>query len=310
MNSGFSISELPETFELHLFLALYETRTVKAAGERMYRSPSSVSMRLKQLESKLGRPLFHRTGRILEPTADAEALVRYSHDILALLREAQQLFHDRADTSLLIGAMDSTAAARLPLVLEEFRRQDPSVRFTLKTGTSLDMARWVRQSELDVAFVADAHRPSYTDALAYRPVFREELVIVSPPNYRPIHSAIDVGDEPVLAFGEGCIYRERLLEWYEASNIEPNVAMDVGSYGAILSSVAAGVGIAMVPRSIIALYGQQESLKVHSLDPRDGLSITSMVWPRKRRHTDAISLLLDTALNIASRTNNVADAPE
>lgn len=158
----------------------------------------------------------------MEPTADAEALVRYSHNILALLQEALQVFQDRAGINLRIGAMDSTAAARLPPVLEEFRRQDPNVKFTLKTGTSLDIARCVSQSELDVAFVADAHRPSYTNALAYRPVFREELVIISPPNYRPIHSAIDVGGEPVLAFGEGCIYRERLLEWYGASNIEPN----------------------------------------------------------------------------------------
>lgn len=308
MNAAYSISELPEICEIHIFIALYETRKVKTASERLYRSPSSISMRLKQLETKLGRKLFRRTGRMLQPTADGELLVRYSHEILDTVHEAKQAFATSDPAPLLIGSMDSTATARLPSVLQRFCSHNPEIRFVLKTGTSHDMADLVSQCELDVAFVADAHR-SYTEALAYRPVFREELVIIAPENHRQINSAEDVQDATVLTFGEGCIYRERLFEWYQASNIEPNVVMDVWSYGAIFSSVAAGMGIAMVPQSIFDQHGNQMPISVHKLDPQIAISVTSMVWPRKRKLTRAISSFLEhaDAFTDTSYTNSVKD---
>lgn len=302
MSSGFKISELPELFELHLFLALYETRTVKAAAERLHRSPSAVSMRLKGLEAKLGRTLFERTGRQLQPTADGELLASYSHEILAKVCDTKEAFQRCGSTRVEIGAMDSTAAARLGPVLYALRSQYSDISFSLRTGTSCEMARRVSESTLDVAFVADAHRP-YTQPLDHRPVFREELVIVSPPGRRGIRSADDVREEVVLAFGEGCVYRERLFEWYRASNIEPPVVMDVWSYSAILSSVASGTGIAMVPLSTLGLYRCAQSIAVHRLDPRDALSVTSMVWPRRRPHSRAISALLDHALSAACMTS-------
>src|SRR2546423_282524 len=81
--------------------------------------------------------------------------------------------------------------------------------------------------------------------------FTEELVLIAPKNHERILTPKDVGNRTVIAFATGCSYRRRLEAWLGRASVVPERIMEFGSYHAIVACVAAGSGIAVVPRTII-----------------------------------------------------------
>src|SRR5476651_2143646 len=112
------------------------SRLSRKKAARLHRVQSNVSARLTQLEESLGVALFHRSGRRLLITAEGSRLLEYADRLLQLAGEAEAAMRGDQQPSgkLRIGAMETTAAARLPLVLAAFHRAHPQVDLLLDTG--------------------------------------------------------------------------------------------------------------------------------------------------------------------------------
>lgn len=281
---------------LQIFKAVAETGGVTKAAARLHRVQSNVTTRVKQLEQRLGTRLFHRSRRRLVLSAEGRTLLDYAERLLRLSAEAEAaLRNDAPRGTLRIGSLESTAATRLAPLLARFHRAYPQVRLELVSGTTGALVSEVLSGELEAAFVAE---PFTAQGLQFEHAFTEELVLVTPKGLR------DIGHTPILAFAAGCSYRRRLEVWLARSGIAPERVMEYGSYHAIVACVAAGGGIAIVPRSVVRALRPEKQVAIRPL-PRDvAHARTLLVW--REGHQSSTLDALRSALLSASRPGEPA----
>ncbi len=255
---------------LEIFKTVAEQGGIAKAAGRLHRVPSNVTTRVKQLEERLGTKLFLRGHRRLVLSAEGRRLLTYADRLLHLSSEAEAALRSDAPAGALqLGALESTAATRLPPILARYHRKYPDVRLELVTGTS-------------GALVARVE-PYTGDDLEGDAAFSEELVLITPRSFRKIRSPRDVGHTTLIAFASGCSYRRRLEAWLGGARVAPERVMEFGSYHAIVACVAAGAGIAIVPRSVIRVSLGAADVATSPLPPAVAKARTFLVWRRGHR---------------------------
>ncbi len=266
---------------LQIFKAVAEAGGITKAAARLHRVQSNITTRVKQLEERLGTALFHRHKRRLVLSPEGRTLLAYADRLLALSSEAQAAVRNGAPRGLLrIGSLESTAATRLPPLLSRYHLAYPEVRLELLTGTSGALVTRVLNGDVEAAFVAE---PFTAEGLDMALAFSEELVLIAPKGMREIRSAKDAAHLPVLAFTTGCSYRRRLESWLGRGGVSPERVMEYGSYHAIVACVAAGSGIAVVPKSVIQAVRPEREVRLYPLPKEIAASSTRLVWRHGHR---------------------------
>lgn len=145
---------LLETDLIRSFVAISETGSFTRAAQRVYRTPSAVSMQIKKLEETLGRTLFLREGRSVSLTPDGEALLGFARRMLRLNEEAvsQFLCPPMAGT-ISFGAPDDFGTRFLPNILARFACTHPMVDVNVVLGTSHELMQRLHAGTLDLALV-------------------------------------------------------------------------------------------------------------------------------------------------------------
>jgi DNA-binding transcriptional LysR family regulator len=171
------------------------------------------------------------------------------------------------------------------------------------TGTSGALVGKVLSGDVEAAFVAE---PFTAQGLEIQHAFSEELVLIAPKGFAAIRSARDAAHLPVLAFAAGCSYRLRLESWLGRAGVSPERVMEYGSYHAIVACVAAGCGIAVVPRSVIRALRPEREVRVYPLPREIAGSSTHLVW--RQGHRSAALDALRSAL-AAAPARSAAGSP-
>src|SRR6266581_4717822 len=264
--------------ELKIFKAVAEQGGITKAAATLHRVQSNVTTRVKQLEARLGTKLFNRRGRKLVLSSEGKVLLAYADRLLRLSAEAQAALKGHAPHGLFkLGALESTAATRLPPVLARYHLNHPAVRLERVTGTSGGLVDRVLREEIEAAFVAE---PFSAKNLETRHAFTEELVLITPKSHPRIGAPKDIGQRIILGFTTGCSYRRRLEAWLGRSSVVAERVMEYGSYHAIVACVAAGSGIAAVPKSVLRAVGAEAQVAVHPLPANVANAKTMLVWRR------------------------------
>ena len=262
--------------ELKIFKAVAEQGGITKAAAALNRVQSNVTTRVKQLEERVGAKLFHRQGRRLVLSAEGKVLLAYAERLLRLSDEAQAALKGHGPHGVFkLGTLESTAATRLPPVLARYHRGYPAVRLELVTGTSGALVDRVLREDVEAAFVAE---PFPDKGLETHHAFTEELVLITPKDHRRVTRPQDIDERVVLAFTTGCSYRRRLEGWLGRSSIVAERVMEYGSYHAITACVAAGGGIAVVPKSVLRTTGVEGQVAVHPLPSSVAAAKTMLVW--------------------------------
>src|SRR5215471_9103904 len=202
--------------ELLIFKTVAEEGGIIRAARKLHRVQSNVTTRIKQLETSIGAQLFFRDRQRLVLSPRGQTLLAYADKLLRLADEARTVVSGQSPSGALrLGALESTSASRLPLLLAEFHDTYPNVRVELQTGTNDALTAAVRERRLDAAFVAEAPNDS---ALASLPLFRERLVLISSLRHPPVTCQRDVKGDSIIAFPNGCTYRRILERWLGRKN--------------------------------------------------------------------------------------------
>ena len=248
---------------LEIFKAVAEHGGITKAAVRLHRVQSNVTTRVKQLEERLGARLFFRQRRRLVLSPDGKRLLEYADRLLRLSSEAEAAMRSGAPHGVLrMGALESVAATRLPPILSRYHRAYPDVRIELVTGTTGALIGRVLDDEVEAALVAE---PFTADGLETFPAFIEELVLIAPRRFSAVKTPRDIGHTTLIAFANGCSYRRRLEAWLGSAGVVPERVMEFGSYHAIVACVAAGTGIAIVPRAIVRVSRVKGEITAHPL---------------------------------------------
>ena len=261
--------------DLQMFKSVVDEGGIIKAARKLHRVPSSVTTRIKQLETSLGVTLFHRDRQRLHLSPTGELFLAYAERLIQLSDEARAAVSGGIPRGVLkLGALESTTASRLPRILAEFHRRYPEVRMELTTGTNDDLVNRVADRRLDAAFTAE---PPAARILEHIPVFPERLVIISNPGHPPIKRARDVEDTSLIAFPEGCAYRRVLQRWIGRESLAMLRVLELNSYHAIVACVASGTGIALVPESVLDTMPDTQVLR-HAIPKAQANITTPLVW--------------------------------
>lgn len=279
-----------ELEDLKIFRAVVREGGVTRAALNLHRVQSNVTTRIRQLEANLGVPLFIREGKRMLLSPSGRVLLDYAERLLDLAEEARAAVTEGAPRGRLrLGSMESTAAARLPAVLADFHQRYPEVQLELRTGPTGRMLAEVVDGVLDCALVSG---PVQDARLVSWPAFGEELAIVAPAGHPPIRTARDVRQRTLLTFEASCAYRQRLESWLAADSVVPERVVELSSYHAMIGCAASGMGIALVPLSLLALLSVENTVSIHRLPVRFAQTGTVLVT-RGGNLAPAVAALLE-----------------
>lgn len=223
---------------LRSLVAIAETGSFTAAGERVHRTQSAVSMQMRKLESQLGRKLFHRQGREARLTADGELLVGHARRILKAQAEALAVFDREAFAGeVRIAAPDDYASSFMPAILMRFAASHPKVRVDLRALPSHEAARLVERGEIDLALVTQGHGESGGVVL-----HREPAVWVAARG----HCVQDEDPLPLAIFHERCIFRRHAIRALDAIGRRWRIAYCSQSIAGIYAAVETGLAVGTI----------------------------------------------------------------
>ncbi|HET7871057.1 MAG TPA: LysR family transcriptional regulator, partial [Terriglobales bacterium] len=240
-----------DLFQLETFLAVAQTGSFSGAAKRMRRTQPAVSQLVRKLEDEVGEALFDRSSRDGMLTDAGKVLEEYALKLLNLRSEAraslQELRQFQRGT-LTIAANEFTALYLLR-VLEEFRRFSPMIKVAVQRSLASSIAAHVANHSVELG-VLSFHPESA--ALQSIVVFRDELVFVVPPSH-PLAKAKSVsirqlGAESFVAHNVVSPYRLKVLEAFKRHKTPLNMDVEMPTLEAIKRFVAAGNGVALVPR--------------------------------------------------------------
>jgi len=288
--------------DLRIFRAVVEQGGITRAAEKLNRVQSNVTTRIRQLEDDLGVELFIREGKRLHLSPTGRVLVDYADRLLDLAQEARDALQESVPRGpFRLGAMESTAAIRLPEPLSEFHRRYDDVKLDLRTGTIAELSAGVTAGEFDAALVSEPVPDGPFDKVT---IYDEELAIVAGAGRAAIRSPRDVQGETILAFEHGCPYRLRMQQWFARAGVLPARIVEMSSWHAIIGCAAARMGIAVLPRMVLTTFPQAEYLSVHALPAELGHAPTMLIW-RKGARSAKISALLEILTDHAATARAV-----
>jgi DNA-binding transcriptional LysR family regulator len=269
-----------ELSDLNLFATIARHGNITRAAQRLNTVQSNVTTRLRLLEQELGVPLFLRHHQ-------GVTLTRAGHDLLPFAHQAEALIQKAKDTvskngkphgSLRLGSMETTAAARLPSLLKAYAPAHRTVDIAVETGTTRNLVQAVLEYRLDGAFVAG---PVEHDDLEATPCFVEELVLVSASQHRSLEMALSEWNvHKLFVFRVGCSYRQRLERFLSTRGITLINQLEFGTLEGIIGCVGAGLGITMLPLSVVEPYVRRKEVAVHQISPEDARSETVFITRR------------------------------
>ncbi|MBB6733019.1 LysR substrate-binding domain-containing protein [Cohnella zeiphila] len=289
-----------ESGDLRVFQAVATEGSITKAANRLGYVQSNVTARIRQLEADLQTVLFHRHNRGMVLTAGGKSLLEYANQILGLLDEAAKAVTSAHEPRgpLSIGSSQTCAAVRLPKLLARYHRQYPEVALSLTTGNSDELTEGILRYELDGAFLSG---PFDHDELAAIPMFEEEMVLVSEAGLEELEEA---PAKPILVFAGGCYYRSALESWLKQNSWKSPQTMEFGTLEAILGGVSAGLGISLLPRTVVAKGVEEGYLRAHEFPEEARYVDTSFVWRKDAFLSRPLRLLME---QLASAAEPAAD---
>jgi DNA-binding transcriptional LysR family regulator len=278
---------------LHIFKSVVHFGGVTKAAAQLHRVQSNVTTRVQNLEERLGVALFQRQGGKLVLTNEGQVLLGYAERLLSLAAEAEAALRTgKPQGTLRLGTLESTAAARLPPLLSLYHERYPEVQIELITGTSNALIGRLHRFEVEAAFISE---PFHATEMETQVAFAEELVLIAPKHAAHIQNAWQLAGCTVIAFSRGCSYRRILEDWLATLNLAPERILEFASYHAIVACVAAGSGIAIVPRTVLQAVHAEHLVKTLPLPPNVARVRTHLMW-RNGHRSVALEALRHTLL--------------
>lgn len=287
-----------DTRDLATFAAVARLGGMGRAARALNTVQSNVTQRVRRLEESLGVALFERSRAGARLTAAGARLMPYAGRLDALLEEASRAARDDGAPRgiLAVGALETTAALRLSPLLASYVANHPEVDLVLRTGTTAELVERVLARELEGAFVCG---PVAHADLVTTPLFEEELALLSAPTHRSVAALLRQPDLRLIILRAGCSYRQRLEELLARRGVVGLRRLEFGTLEAILGAVAAGLGITLMPRTLVGPSWRGGRIAVHRLPRAEARVQTLFV---RRRDMLCSSALLAFQKHVSRRT--------
>lgn len=229
---------------IRAFVAVAETSSFSAAGERLSLTQSTISHQVARLEEYFQRKLFERSTRSCKLTASGRAILDDARDLLERYDAICDTFKpDEFSGHLKVGVPDDYHLfAPIARAISEFNKANPSVTIEVMAGLSRTLLAGLDASGLDLALVRELPDIAAKDALLV-----EDLVWIGRPEI------ISKGRAPqnLALVTEPCYYRQKALDALDAAEIPYKTVTSSDSFAANLAFVKSGFAISVAVRGSV-----------------------------------------------------------
>jgi DNA-binding transcriptional LysR family regulator len=286
-----------DTRQLAAFCAVVERKSFSQAAERLGVTQPAVSLQIRSLEDRLGQQLLDRSGRRVEPTEAGRRLYRSAQRLLAQERQLLEEIAGEAEGplrgQLAMGASTGPGGTVVPVLLCEFAEANPDVTVELSISDTQTIVDRVARRELELGVVGATPR---NRSVAYEPLFRDEVVLVCPPQHRFAGKTVtldDLRDVPLIVMQEGAGVRKVIEDELRQAGTrlrDLDVRLELGLQESVKSAVEAGHGVTFISRTAVEpelASGTLAAARVEGLEPSRVISLVRAAGRVSTRVADA-----------------------
>ncbi|MGC7846963.1 LysR family transcriptional regulator [Desulforudis sp. 1088] len=291
-----------ELRQLKAFVTVARTGSFTRAARLLDYAQSSITAQVSSLEDELNTKLFERLGRKITLTRDGEQLLAYAEKILRLSSDAKELISGSVTPrgTLSVGATETLSIYRLPLLLQEYRKRYPNVKFIVVTGKPTDLIHWLKTNEIDVAFFFA--RGTTDSDLVSETLLHEPMVMFSGVGHPLIEKApitpTHIPGETLILCARGCCYREALEDMLDRKGLQAGSVIEIDNIEAVKKCVISGLGISLLPRvTVEAELAQGKFVDLRWSGP-DFKIVTLVAYHKNKWISPALDALLKLAREI------------
>lgn len=240
---------------LRAFVEVVRRNGFSAASREIFASQPTVSKAVRQLEDEVGLDLLHRLPHGVRPTEAGEVVLRHAQAMLAsrdtMLAELDAL-RGLTRGHLRLGLTPFGSAALFAPLVGRFRAAHPDITIALLEQGSLTLSEAVLGGEIEMAM---AILP-IAAGLEWQPVWDDPLVALLPEGDplagRQAIRLEELRDRPLILFETGFALNEVIQRACAARGFTPREAARSGQSDFITALVASGLGVALLPRLMVA----------------------------------------------------------
>ncbi|MGE0684386.1 MAG: LysR family transcriptional regulator [Candidatus Binatia bacterium] len=245
-----------ELRHLRYFLVVAEELHFSRAADRRDIAQPPLSQMIRRLEHELGTPLFHRTKRRVSLTdagfifqEEAKRTLAQAERAVSRVRRASRGELGR----LIVGFIGSATYSVLPPIIRRFREQYPEVDLTLQELSTVQQVRALREERLQVGFL----RPFTPEPLLKSTMILQEPLMVALSEQHRLSRQAKISmrllmNEPFILFPRSLapeLY-DQIISLCQGARFSPHVVQEAMQLPTIISLVAAGIGLAVIPASL------------------------------------------------------------
>lgn len=266
---------------LKSFLAVAEALSFVRASEKLHLSQPALTAQIQNLEEELGLKLFLRNKRSVHLTDAGVVFVEEARETLARAAKAIERVQkaSRGEVGQLrIGFVSSAALEIVPAIAVAFRKRYPLVELdlmNLRTSTQLEQ---LSAKTLDIGFV---RLPADRKGLEFTRIHKEPFVAILPEqhalNGKKTFSLDDLQEERFVTYGRKWApgFFDQTISICSAFGFTPNIVQETGEMHTAIALVAAGQGVAILPRSVVLAQGRGIVMKNISTAIRSEIAIVT-----------------------------------
>jgi DNA-binding transcriptional LysR family regulator len=292
--------------QLAQFIAVAETLSFRGAAQRLHMSQPPLTQAIRRLERSLGVNLLERSRASVRLTAAGEVFLEEARRLLARTQSMVEATRRAAEGSrgrLRVAFVPSAALALLPAIVVELCRRYPEIELELRSETTTMQLASLRDDRVDAGILV----PPLRDAADLRtmPLRRERIVAAVPASHAlAARNAIrlrELAEEPFILFplAQGPAFLSAILLACRRAGFFPRVVQEAAQVQMILTLVACGMGVSLVPAAMRAV----QQFNVRYLEIRDGAVPDYQLAAAIRRKAVNVVLgrFLEVARQVASR---------
>jgi DNA-binding transcriptional LysR family regulator len=245
-----------------------------AAADALSYTQSAVSQAVARLEEEMGATLVVRDRRGVRPTAAGATLLEHAEVIFAQVQAAEDELAAVLGVRggrLKVASFPSAGATLMPQAVAYFRRRHPEVALSLAEGEPEEIAPRVLAGEFDLALLFEfpGIGESVTGGLLATPLLEDPMHIALPAEHflagQPELTLADLRGEDWVQTSATSACARHVVRLCLAAGFEPHVTFESDDYETVQGLVAAGVGVALIPR--LALTHLHPGVVVRALAP-------------------------------------------
>jgi DNA-binding transcriptional LysR family regulator len=245
------------------------------AAEALSYTQSAVSQAIARLEAETGATLVVRDRRGVRPTTAGATLVEHAETILAQVEAAEadlQAVLGVRGGRLRVASFPSAGATLMPLAVAAFRQGHPDVELSLAEGEPEEIAPRLRAGEFDLALLFEfpGVRERLETGLKTHALLEDPMQVALPADHllasKRSLSLVDLRDQQWVQTSASSPCARHVVRLCLAAGFEPNVTFESDDYETVQGLVAAGVGVALIPR--LASTRVHDGIVIRALAPR------------------------------------------